>query len=68
VAAELHRRFPPLSQRGFTVFLTGLSGAGKSTIARTLETKLLALGGRQVSLLDGDVVRRHLSGELGYLR
>lgn len=68
VAAELRRRFPPLSQRGFTIFLTGFSGAGKSTIARTLETKLLALGGRQVSLLDGDVVRRHLSGELGYLR
>lgn len=68
VAAELRRRFPPLSQRGFTIFLTGLSGAGKSTIARTLEAQLHALGGRQVSLLDGDLMRRHLSGELGYLR
>lgn len=68
VAAELRRRFPPLSRRGFTVFLTGLSGAGKSTIARTLKMKLQALGDRQVSLLDGDVVRRHLSGELGFSR
>jgi sulfate adenylyltransferase len=68
VAAELGRRFPPLSQRGFTIFLTGLSGAGKSTIARALNMKLQALGGRQVSLLDGDLVRRHLSGELGFSR
>jgi sulfate adenylyltransferase len=68
VAAELRRSFPPLSCRGFTVFLTGLSGAGKSTIARALQARLLELGGRRVSLLDGDVVRQHLSGELGYSR
>jgi sulfate adenylyltransferase len=68
VAAELRRRFPPLPERGFTIFLSGFSGAGKSTIAQALQAKLLALGGRQVSLLDGDVVRRHLSTDLGYLR
>jgi sulfate adenylyltransferase len=68
VAKELGRRFPPLSRRGFTIFLTGLSGAGKSTIATMLESRLLTMAGRQVSLLDGDVMRRHLSSELGYSR
>ena len=51
---------------GFTVFLTGLSGSGKSTIANALLVKLLESGDRTVSLLDGDVVRKHLSSELGY--
>ncbi|RMH46109.1 MAG: bifunctional sulfate adenylyltransferase/adenylylsulfate kinase [Alphaproteobacteria bacterium] len=66
VVAELRRRFPPRSQQGFTVFFTGLSGSGKSTIANALMVKLMEMGGRPVTLLDGDVVRKHLSSELGF--
>jgi sulfate adenylyltransferase len=68
IATELRRAFPPRSAQGFTVFLTGLSGAGKSTVANALRVKLLERGGRQVTLLDGDLVRRHLSSELGFSR
>jgi sulfate adenylyltransferase len=66
VARELYRTTPPRTKQGFTVFFTGLSGSGKSTIANVLITKLLELGGRSVSLLDGDIVRKHLSSELGF--
>ena len=66
VAQELRRTHPPRSRQGFTVFFTGLSGAGKSTIANVLLVKLLEAGGRPVTLLDGDVVRKHLSSELGF--
>ena len=66
VARELRRRHPPLDRQGFTVFFTGLSGAGKSTIARALMARLLEAGDRRVTLLDGDVVRRLLSSELGF--
>jgi len=66
VVKELRRRHPPRSKKGFTVFFTGLSGSGKSTIAHVLRTKLLEAGGRSVTLLDGDVVRRNLSSELGF--
>jgi sulfate adenylyltransferase len=66
VAAELHLRHPSRSQQGFTVFLTGLSGSGKSTVANVLRVKLLELGGRGVALLDGDLVRANLSSELGF--
>jgi sulfate adenylyltransferase len=66
VAQELRRTHPPRKKQGFTVFFTGLSGAGKSTIANVLLVKLLELGGRPVTLLDGDVVRKHLSSELGF--
>jgi sulfate adenylyltransferase len=48
------------------VFFTGLSGSGKSTIANVLLVKLLELGGRNVTMLDGDLVRKHLSSELGF--
>ena len=68
VVAEMRRASPPRHQQGFCVFCTGLSGAGKSTIAKALQVKLLEMGGRQVTLLDGDVVRRHLSSELGFSR
>lgn len=68
VAAELARRHPPRSRRGFAVFFTGLSGAGKSTIAGALLARLLERGDRPVTLLDGDLVRRHLSSELGFSR
>ncbi len=66
VAKELRRRHPPRHLQGFTVFFTGLSGSGKSTIANVLLVKFLELGGRPVTLLDGDIVRRHLSSELGF--
>ena len=66
VEKVLRQSYPPLSKRGFTVFFTGLSGAGKSTIAKGLMARLLEIGGRKVTLLDGDVVRRNLSSELGF--
>ncbi len=66
VAAEPARTRPPKQRQGVVVFFTGLSGAGKSTIARALLAKLLEIGGRSVTLLDGDIVRKHLSSELGF--
>jgi sulfate adenylyltransferase len=66
VLEELAKAYPPRNRQGFTVFCTGLSGAGKSTIARALTVKLMEMGGRRVTLLDGDVVRRNLSSELGF--
>jgi sulfate adenylyltransferase len=68
VAAELRRTHPPRHEQGFTVFFTGLSGAGKSTLANALRIKLLERGGRPVTLLDGDLVRKNLSSELGFSR
>src|SRR5213596_4193425 len=56
----------PPRRKGFTIFLTGLSGAGKSTTADLLLEQLTELSDRPVTLLDGDVVRRHLSSELGF--
>jgi sulfate adenylyltransferase len=66
VAAELRRTYRPRAKQGFTVWLTGLPAAGKSTIANVLLVKLLERGGRRVTLLDGDIVRTHLSAGLGY--
>ncbi len=66
VVNELRRTSPPRSQQGFAVFFTGLSGSGKSTIANAIMVKLMEQGGRPVTLLDGDVVRKHLSSELGF--
>ena len=66
VVEELRRAYPPRHRQGFTVFFTGLSGSGKSTIANALRVKLMEDGRRPVSLLDGDVVRRHLSSELTF--
>ena len=66
VVQELRRTSPPRLAQGFTVFFTGLSGSGKSTIANALLAKLLEHGGRRVSLLDGDLVRKHLSKGLGF--
>ena len=68
VLAELQKACPPRERQGFTVFFTGLSGAGKSTLARALAARLMELGSRPVTLLDGDIVRRHLSSELGFSR
>ncbi|QAZ69211.1 adenylyl-sulfate kinase [Solidesulfovibrio carbinolicus] len=66
VAAELRRAFPPRSRQGLALFMTGLSGAGKSTLAKLLYVALMELASRPVSLLDGDIVRRHLSSELTF--
>ena len=66
VVEELRRSHPPRSSQGFTVFFTGLSGSGKSTIANVLLVKFLEMGGRPVTLLDGDLVRKNLSKELGF--
>ena len=68
VARELRRTHPPRHRQGFTVFFTGLSGSGKSTIANAFMAKLLEMGGRPVTLLDGDIVRKNLSSELGFSR
>lgn len=66
VAEVMQRRFRPRIEQGFTVFFTGLSASGKSTIAKALAVRLRDHGGRSVSILDGDEVRRRLSSELSY--
>jgi sulfate adenylyltransferase len=66
VEEELRKSSPPRARQGCTVFFTGLSGSGKSTVANVLLVKLLEMGGRPVTLLDGDLVRKHLSSELGF--
>lgn len=66
VIDELRRSYPPRHQQGFTVFFTGLSGSGKSTVANALLVKLMEMGSRPVTLLDGDVVRKNLSSELSF--
>ncbi|MFZ0493206.1 MAG: bifunctional sulfate adenylyltransferase/adenylylsulfate kinase [Acidimicrobiia bacterium] len=66
VVEELRRTHPPRSKQGFTVFFTGLSGSGKSTIANALLVKLSEIGGRPITILDGDLVRKNLSSELGF--
>ena len=68
VARELRRARPPRAERGFVLFLTGLSGSGKSTIARNLRDVLAERGDRKVSLLDGDLVRQLLSAGLAFSR
>jgi sulfate adenylyltransferase len=68
VAAELRKAHPPLEQQGFVLFFTGLSGSGKSTLANIVETRLLELTGRRATMLDGDLVRKHLSAGLGFSR
>ena len=68
VVSELRKSYPPRSKQGFTVFFTGLSGSGKSTVANALLPKLLQIGGRPVTLLDGDIVRKNLSSELGFTK
>ena len=68
VVRELRRAYPSRHKRGFVVFLTGLPSAGKSTLANVLVSRLLEAGGRSVTLLDGDLVRKHLSSELGFSR
>ncbi len=66
-AEILQQMYPPRHKQGFCVWFTGLSGSGKSTTAEIL-TSLLLEHGRQVTILDGDVVRTHLSKGLGFTR
>ncbi|MFP4048365.1 MAG: bifunctional sulfate adenylyltransferase/adenylylsulfate kinase [Desulfovermiculus sp.] len=68
VVGELKKTYPPRHKQGFTIFLTGLSGSGKSTLARILYVKFMELRDRPVTLLDGDIVRTHLSSELSFSR
>ncbi len=68
VAEELRQAYPPLEEQGFALFFTGLSGSGKSTLANIVETRILELTGRRTTMLDGDLVRKHLSEELGFSR
>ena len=66
VVEELRKAHPPKHEQGFTIFFTGLSGSGKSTVANALMVKLLEEGSRPVTLLDGDIVRKNLSSELTF--
>ena len=66
VTAELAYAYPPRHRQGFTILFTGLPAAGKSTLAKALVAKLMERRERPVTLLDGDIVRRHLSSELGF--
>jgi sulfate adenylyltransferase len=68
VLRELQRIHPPRRRQGFTVFFTGLPSSGKSTVANVLLVKFLEMSGRPVTLLDGDIVRKNLSSELGFSR
>jgi sulfate adenylyltransferase len=68
VARELRRARPPRAERGLAIFFTGLSGSGKSTVARGLAEALIERGDRTVSLLDGDQVRHLLSAGLTFSR
>ncbi|HST81362.1 MAG TPA: adenylyl-sulfate kinase [Kineosporiaceae bacterium] len=67
-ARERDRAVPPPNRRGVTVFFTGLSGSGKSTVAKAFADELAERSPRTVSLLDGDEVRRMLSAGLGFSR
>jgi sulfate adenylyltransferase len=67
VAEVLAEAYPPRHREGFCVWFTGLSGSGKSTTAEMLAVLLMERG-RQVTMLDGDVVRTHLSSGLGFTK
>ncbi len=66
VVSAIQRAYPPRHRQGFTIFCTGLSGAGKSTIAKVLYARFMEMRSRPVTLLDGDIVRTNLSSELGF--
>jgi sulfate adenylyltransferase len=68
IVDELRKSVVPLDKRGFCIYLIGLSGSGKSTIANTLKNKLQELVDRPISILDGDIVRKNLSKGLGFSR
>lgn len=66
VVDELRKAYPPKAMQGVTIFFTGLSGSGKSTLANALRAKLMERSERKITLLDGDIVRKNLSSELGF--
>jgi sulfate adenylyltransferase len=66
IIQELRESYPAKHKKGFTLFFTGLSGAGKSTLAQALMAALMSAGKRNITMLDGDVVRRVLASELGF--
>jgi sulfate adenylyltransferase len=66
VLESLRGVYPPRHRQGITLFFTGLSGSGKSTLARIMYGKFIEEGKRPATLLDGDIVRRNLSSELGF--
>ena len=66
IIQELRAAYPPKSERGWTIFFTGLSGAGKTTLAEALMVKLKSYGKQNLTLIDGDVVRPILATELGF--
>lgn len=66
IAEIVEKDRPAPEDKGLVLFFTGLSGSGKSTLARALIDLLLEQGGRSVTSLDGDVVRRHLSAGLSF--
>lgn len=66
VIKELKKSYLPRCKQGFTIFLTGLPCSGKSTLANILTVKFLEMADRPVTLLDGDIVRKNLSSELGF--
>lgn len=66
VADLLRLQYPIRNKKGLTVLFTGLSGSGKSTLAKALFSKILENGRRKATLLDGDLLRRNLSSELGF--
>jgi sulfate adenylyltransferase len=66
IIKELKAAYPPKNELGFTLFFTGLSGAGKTTLAKALMVKLRCLGKHNLTLIDGDVVRPILAAELGF--
>ena len=68
VLKALSHAYPSRCKQGFTLFFTGLSGSGKSTLAKIIYAKMIELGARPVTLLDGDIVRHNLSSELGFSR
>lgn len=68
VMEELRKSYPPRHKQGYTIFMTGLPSSGKSTLANALSFKLREMSGRHVTILDGDVIRTHLSQGLGFSR
>ena len=63
---ELRKVYPPKNQQGFTLFFTGLSGAGKSSILDAVASKLMERQHRSLTILDGDIVRNQISKGLGF--
>ena len=67
IEEELVKEFKPKSEQGFCLYFVGLSGCGKTTLANAMKAKLQEkVSGRQITILDGDIVRQHLSRGLGF--